>query len=314
MGPMNRPATLRKSGETERPAGASGYSTRDVAALLGISVAQVRSYVREGFLTPGQGARGEHRFSFQHLILLRTAKGLLEARVPHRRIVQALRNLRDQLPEGRPLTGVRISAQGHHVVVRDGREVWNPESGQALLDFEVADLAREAASLDEQRLRKQTALRGPTELDTEPDTEPESARGWFERGMELEAEGAPEAQGAAEAEDAYRHALEMDPAMADARLNLGRLLHESGKALEAEAHYRRALESRPGDPTALFNLGVALQDLGRSAEAAEAYEKALENAPDLADAHYNLAVVYGDLGRKQSAIRHLKTYRTLARA
>lgn len=311
MGPMNRPATLRKSGETERPAGASGYSTRDVAALLGIPIAQVRSYVREGFLTPGQGARGEHRFSFQHLILLRTAKGLLEARVPNRRIVQALRNLREQLPEGRPLTGVRISAQGHHVVVRDGREIWNPESGQALLDFEVADLAREAASLDEQRLRKQAMLAesaDPADRETEADVEPESARGWFERGMELEAEGSPEA------EDAYRHALEMDPALADARLNLGRLLHEGGKALEAEAHYRRALESRPGDPTALFNLGVALQDLGRAAEAAEAYEKALESAPDLADAHYNLAVVYGDLGRKQSAIQHLKTYRTLARA
>ena len=50
-------------------------------------------------------------------------------------------------PSDRALTGVRISAQGHHVVVRDGGDVWNPESGQAFFDFELAELAREAATL-----------------------------------------------------------------------------------------------------------------------------------------------------------------------
>lgn len=294
MGPMNRPASLSSPGE----AGAGGYSTRDVAALLGIPVSQVRSYVRSGFLLPAQGPRGEHRFTFQDLILLRTAKGLVEARVPQRRIVLALRNLREQLPEGRPLTGVRISAQGHHVVVRDGREVWNPESGQALLDFEVSELAREAASLEQ---RRQSARAG----DVQEAEEIDSAEAWFERGAELEPDDP------AAAEEAYRQALEIDPAMADACLNLGRLLHEAGRTVEAEAHYRRALESRPDDATALFNLGVALQDLGRPAEAAEVYEMALENEPSLADAHYNLAVVYEDLGRKRSAIGHLKSYKRL---
>jgi tetratricopeptide (TPR) repeat protein len=294
---MNRPASLSSPGETERPAGASGYSTRDVAALLGVSVAQVRSYVRAGFLSPEQGARGEHRFSFQDLILLRTAKGLVAARVPHRRIVLALKNLRDQLPEGRPLTGVRISAQGHHVVVRDGREVWNPESGQALLDFEVAELAREAASLERQE-----------DLGRRRRREPEPALACYERGVDLELDDPREAA------DAYRQALELDPAFADAHLNLGRLLHEAGKTIEAEAHYRRALEARPEDPIALFNLGVALQDLRRLAEAAETYEKALELDPELADAHYNLAVVYEELGRKRSAIRHLKSYKSLTGA
>jgi tetratricopeptide (TPR) repeat protein len=298
MGSMNRPASLSSPGE----AGASGYSTRDVAALLGIPVAQVRSYVRSGFLAPGQGPRGEHRFTFQDLILLRTAKGLVEARVPSRRIVQALRNLRDQLPEGCPLTGVRISAQGHHVVVRDGREVWNPESGQALLDFEVSELAREAASLESQRERRQLASLEPIE-----ETAADSADEWFDRGVELEMDDP------AAAADAYRQALELDPSMVDAHLNLGRLLHEAGRTVEAEGHYLRVLESRPDDPTAFFNLGVALQDLGRPAEAAEIYEKALEIDPALADAHYNLAVVYEELGRKKAAIRHFKSYKLLSR-
>src|SRR4051794_31864838 len=236
---MNRSSALQQPGELDRPASPSGYSTKDVAALLGLSAEQVRSYVRAGFLSPAQGPRGEYYFSFQDLILLRTAKGLLAARVPRRRVRLALQNLREQLPGDRALTGVRISAQGHHVVVRDGRDVWNPESGQAVFDFELSELAREASTLP---LRT---------VETEPDEEPEGAADWYERGSELE-EASPE-----EAMAAYRRALEIDPGLADAHVNLGRLLHESGRAAEAERHYRLALTARPEDPTAAFNLGVA---------------------------------------------------------
>lgn len=290
---MSQAAFLRPQDEPERPV-ASGYSTRDVAALLGLSVAQVRSLIRDGFLSPAQGPRGEYRFSFQDLILLRTAKGLLEADVPRRRIRMAIQKLQQQLPEGRPLTGVRITAQGHHVVVRDGREVWIPESGQILLDFQVAELERQASSLVRHEEAKKRRGR-----------EPSTAEAWFEHGCEIEAEDPDEAMAA------YCRALELDPDLPDAHLNLGRLLHELGKIEEAEACYRRALEGRPGDPTAAYNLGVALQDLGRLAEAAEAYEAVLAEDGSFADAHYNLAVVYEGLGRRQAAFRHLKTYRSL---
>ena len=289
---MNRSSALQQPGELDRPPSPSGYSTKDVAALLGLSAEQVRSYVRAGFLSPVQGLRGEYYFSFQDLILLRTAKGLLAARVPRRRVRLALQNLREQLPEDQPLTGVRISAQGHHVVVRDGSDVWNPESGQAVFDFELAELAREASTLP---------LHTP---ETKPD-EPEGAEDWYERGSELE-EAAPE-----EAMAAYRQALEIAPGLADAHVNLGRLLHERGETAAAERHYRLALAARPEDETAAFNLGVALQDLGRLAEATEAYEKALEIDRDLADAHYNLSGLYERLGQPEAAFRHLRTYRTL---
>ena len=192
---MNRSSALQQPGELDRPASPSGYSTKDVAALLGLSAEQVRSYVRAGFLAPEQGPRGEYYFSFQDLILLRTAKGLLAARVPRRRVRLALQNLREQLPEDQPLTGVRISAQGHHVVVRDGSDVWNPESGQAVFDFELAELAREASTLP---LR---ALPGPLQ---EVPEEPESGAEWYERGWEMEEEDLPE-----EAMAAYRRALEL---------------------------------------------------------------------------------------------------------
>ncbi|HEY0782912.1 MAG TPA: tetratricopeptide repeat protein [Thermoanaerobaculia bacterium] len=277
------------------PAARHGYSTRDVAALLGLSVAQVRSYVRAGLLTPVRGPGREQLFTFQDLILLRAAKGLIAARVPSRRIQKALAKLRQQLPDGRPLSGVRISARGQEVVVRDGGELWLPESGQALFDFAVAELAKEAATLP--------LL--PVQESVPP---PETAEGWYARGYELEEEQP------AEAIAAYRHALEMEPAHADAHLNLGRLLHEGGRVLEAERHYRLACAARPDDATAAFDLGVALQDLGRVEEAIAAYEQALALDPRLADAHYNLTGLYELLGQSATAFGHLRTYFKLTQA
>src|SRR5438094_9924877 len=112
-----------------------GYGAREVAKMLGLSVSEVRAYVRAGFLEPTRGPRGELRFSFQDLVLLRTAKGLISQNVAPARVRKALRKLRAQLPDGRPLSGVHISAEGNRIVVRDGRTRWQPESGQALLDF-----------------------------------------------------------------------------------------------------------------------------------------------------------------------------------
>ena len=260
--------------------------------------------MRAGFLSPPQGPRGEYSFSFQDLMLLRTAKALLAARVPRRRVRLSLQNLRGQLPDGRAMTGVRISAQGHQVVVRDGGELWNPESGQALFDFEVAALAREASTLAPRAFSAGSGEPAARGADGEP-----AAADWYARGEELEAEGSPAAVAAAIA--AYRRAIASEPGLADAHLNLGRLLHELGKTAEAEQCYREALAARPGDATAAFNLGVALQDLGRLREAAAAYEAALAIDRTLADSHYNLAGIHEQLGEPEAAFRHLRTYRTL---
>src|SRR5690242_226276 len=99
-----------------------GYSSRDVARLLGLTVAQVRGFARDGFLTPapGRGRRRALQFSFQDLVILRTAKALVAARIPSRRIRRALRRLRQQLPRGRSLAELRIAAEGDRIVVSDG--------------------------------------------------------------------------------------------------------------------------------------------------------------------------------------------------
>jgi tetratricopeptide (TPR) repeat protein len=274
---------------------AGGYSLKDVAGLLSLSEAQVRGFVRSGLLTPARGVRGEQRFGLHDLVLLRTAKALL-ARVPPRKLHRALARLKEQLPRGRPLTGVRITAAGEELVVRDGGSSWEADSGQRVLDFEVADLAREVAPLA--RRAAAQALAAAEQVD---------ADGWFELAEDLEPCDLERAR------DAYRRCLELDPHHVDAHVNLGRLLHEAGQTQAAETHYRMALVLRPQDATAAFNLGVALEDLGRTAEAIPAYERALRADADHADAHFNVARLYERGGRKAAALRHLQAYRRLTR-
>jgi tetratricopeptide (TPR) repeat protein len=272
-----------------------GYTSQDAAKLLGLSIAQVRAFARDGFLTPGRGPRGELQFSFQDLVILRTAKGLVAARIATRRIRGALKRLRAQLPRGRSLAELHIAAEGDRIVVSDGETTWSPESGQMQLDFAVAELATKAAPMARRAAKE--ARKVEDEL---------SAEDWYELGLELEV-ATP-----AEARDAYRRALELDAHHADAHVNLGRLLHEQGLVEEAERHYRLALREAPDHTTAAYDLGIALEDLGRPADAIEAYRAALVTDPRLADAHYNIARLYEKVGKKAAALRHFSAYRRLA--
>lgn len=271
-----------------------GYSVREVASAAGLTAAQVRAYAKEGFLRPETNAKGELRFTFHDLVVLRTAKELMAAEIPPRKIRRALRRLQEQLPGGRPITAVRIAAQGDRVVVQDGDTLWTPEDGQVLFDFAVADLASKVAPFSQRNIER--AREGEADLD---------AADWYQLGCELEISDEREAR------DAYRRAVELDPLHADAHVNLGRLLHEEGEVEAAIKHYRIALACDAGHATAAFNLGVALEDQQRFPEAIQAYFAALEADGELADAHYNLAGIYEHLGKRQAAFRHLKAYRSL---
>jgi tetratricopeptide (TPR) repeat protein len=194
------------------------------------------------------------------------------------------------------LTAVRIGVEGSRIVAEDGTRRWQPESGQGLLDFSAGALADEPVP----QVRGAFLEAGSAEPDF-------SADEWFEWGCELEP-GSPE-----EAIAAYRRAIDIDPAHADAHVNLGRLLHEAGDAAGASPHYEAALTSRPEDATAAFNLGVAQEDLGRLPEALLAYQRAVRLDPENADAHFNAAALAEKLGRTAEALRHLRTYRKLTR-
>lgn len=276
-----------------------GYSVEDVARLLGLSLKQVQGYVKSGFLAPARDGEGALRFSFQDVVLLRTAKGLVGARIPSARVKRALARLRQQLPDGRPLTGVAIAADGKRIVVRDGGAQWNPESGQVLLDFQVRELHDEAQAL--------TAWKPKAEPKKDPAAEKrQAAEDWYQTGCIREDEGDKDGALAA-----YKKAIALDGEHADAHINAGRVCHERRELANAVRHYQRALELRSDDAVAAFNLGVAFEDQERLDEAVGAYLTAVSSDPRAADAHYNLAGLYERLGDRAGAIRHLRAYKKL---
>jgi tetratricopeptide (TPR) repeat protein len=271
------------------------YSTREVAELLGITTARVRSLMRAGVVTPQRASTGRAAFSFQDLVLLRTAKGLIDANVPARRITKALQALASQLPTDRPLSAVRVRIDGDRVIVRDSSSSWEPESKQTVLDFSLRELGEKVAPLARESVQR--ALRTASTADD-----------LFHAALESEEIGAT-----ADAESAYRSAIAAEPAHVSAHINLGRLRHTAKALDEAERLYRRALELEPSHPTARFNLGVVLEDRGATADAIAEYLEAVRLDPRVADVHFNLARLYQQSGDQQAALRHFSRFRALTR-
>lgn len=270
----------------------SHYTTQDVARILDLSTDKVRRYARAALVEPDRGARNQYRFSFQDLVVLRTARDLEHADVPARRIHRALKTLQNRLQNGQTLTSLRIVADAEHVVVEDRGSRWAPESGQFQIDFGSDETRRDVVTLSRH---------------AEPDIE-RSADEWYELACSIEAASPYEAQAL------YRRAIEVDPGHADARVNLGRLLHEEERYGEARDEYARALEAAPEHATAAFNLGVVLEDLGEVSDARDAYHHAIEFDPQLADAFYNLSRIYEEQGDRAAALRYLQRYERLTRS
>jgi tetratricopeptide (TPR) repeat protein len=266
------------------------YSVRDVERVLRLSRSTIQGLIKGGFVRPTRGPRRQYRFSFQDLILLRTARALTQAKVPTRRIRRSLEDLRQHLPETAPLSGLSIRAVGDRVVVRDGKTHWQVDDGQYVLELDVSVSHGELRVVERHEPTAETR---------------EQPRDWFSEGLQLESIDPRAAQ------EAYERAVGDDPHNVAAWINLGRLLHEHGGEREAEAVYQRALRSCGPDSLLMFNLGVVLEDLGRQGAALDAYQSALEEDPDLADCHFNLARLYESLGKPQHAIRHLGQYRRL---
>ncbi|MGH6973529.1 MAG: tetratricopeptide repeat protein, partial [Stellaceae bacterium] len=96
------------------------------------------------------------------------------------------------------------------------------------------------------------------------------------------------AQNDAASIDAYRRAVELQPDLADAHMNLGVVLRRQGQAQAAVACFRRAIELRPDGAAAYDNLAGMLTEMGQLDEAVAASRRALDLGPTSAEAHSNL--------------------------
>lgn len=267
------------------------YSTAEVARLFGLTESRLRYWDRSGFLGPSGRSGNRRYYTFQDLIGLRAAKGLLDEGLPLHRVRRSVDALRGTLPKvTRPLSELRVVTDGHTVVVRDEQGTFEADTGQQVLDFDVRSLRDDVVRV----------------LRPRKDDRERRARAYerYLEGCRLDEDEATIDR----AEDAYREAVTLDPTLANALVNLGNVRYRRGAEDEAEALYRQALGVDPTQPEAHYNLGFLCFERGDADGAAVHFREALEQDPSFADAHFNLAMALEELGRSGEARGHWKTY------
>jgi len=264
------------------------FTLRELTRLLRLTARRAAQLRRLGLLrADGEGYR------FRDLVACRVGATLLEAGATVRGVREALEGARRLAPDAEaPLAELRLRVEGRRVVMEQGRLRFDARTGQGLLDFSEAELAREAAeSLSWGRVR--------------PLTPPaQDAEAWFARASAWD--GDPERWEAAV--DAYEHVVSIDAGYAAAWNNLGLLQHRMGHYERAGQCYAAALQADEACVQAAFNLGALHEDLGDFPAAITWYRRAIEMEPDYADAHFNLAGVLGKVGRAAAAARHWRRY------
>jgi tetratricopeptide (TPR) repeat protein len=262
------------------------YNTKDLERLFGLPASAVRSLTRAGHISPIKRG-GRLHYSFQDLLMLRTASALRSANISANKINRTLQTLRATLPSGAALNQRSLTALGNQIAIREGKMLWESESGQYALALDIGEEKGGLHVISRQSASPPSA---------------ESADEHFAKAFALEEEN-PQGSIAA-----YEACLKADPQHLEARTNLGRLLHIAGRLAEAERVYRSA--DQP-DPLLAFNLAVLLEDLNREREAIQSYREALTLDPEMADAHFNLARLYERARDPKASLRHLLAYRRM---
>ena len=177
-------------------------------------------------------------------------------------------------------------------------------NGQLTLDFRIDAQHAKVLQLKRREPPPMAAL-----MDPPPLAEDSTADQYFAAASILD-DGNPE--NFDEASTAYRRALEIDPYLVPALINLANIHYSGDEIAEAQALYERAIALDPEVFEAHFNLGNIFHDLGRYREAQACYRDALKLNPAYADAHFYLAVTLEKNGQSQEARAHWKAYQQLA--
>ncbi|MGE0790981.1 MAG: tetratricopeptide repeat protein [Sandaracinaceae bacterium] len=286
--------------DAERPASAQRrarepygelFSRAEIARLFQIPEGRLRYWDRSGFLKPS-GRVGRRRFyTFQDVISVRAAHGLLAQGAPLPVVRRGLESLARTLPHvTRPLNELRVTTVSGTMVVREQDRAFDAATGQLQLDFDVRELRDDVLRV----LRP----RGP---------DPEQRRRAYQHyleGCRLDEDESTFDH----AERCYEQAFALDPGLANALTNWGNLRFRRGAVEDAEQLYVRALAIDPEQPEALYNLGFLAFERGGHDDAAKFFARAVVLDPGFADAHFNLAMAYEELGRSREARPHWARY------
>jgi tetratricopeptide (TPR) repeat protein len=267
------------------------YDSKDLERLFGLPPSAVRALARAGNINPVR-RKGKLHYTFQDLVVLRTASALRAAKIPSQRINRTLQELRSALPPAASLNQLSLTALGNRIAIRENGALRESDSGQYALALEIV----------EEKGQLHVIKRQDDAAAAEPASSAAASDELYDRALALE-DSAPE-----KARLAYEAVLQADPHHLEARINLGRLLHEAGRLREAEQIYRGAVQR---EALLTFNLAVLLEDLGREPDAIKAYRDTLAMDPAFADAHFNIARLYERAQDPQASLRHLLAYRRM---
>lgn len=184
-------------------------------------------------------------------------------------------------------------------------------SGQLAFDFQVERQPAKVLTLRRPPASTPNRARpgGSTLAADRQAADPAQAEQYFAMGSSLD-DGSPEKRD--EAAAAYRRALEADPRLVPALINLANIHYGQEHLIEAMALYERAVLLEPDVFEGYFNLGNIHHDLGRYRHAEEYYLHALAVNPRYPEAHLYLAVALEKDGRSEEARPHWRAYATMA--
>jgi tetratricopeptide (TPR) repeat protein len=230
------------------------YSALELKKLFDLPVSLLKSLADDGFIQPDRSGDAG-LYSFQDLSVLRTASALRAAKIPVRKIKQALQKLRDTLPHSN-LNALAVEPTGSKVTAlknddapapplkaehyfADGFELEDTDIQAALKAYEAC-LKIDPDHVDA-RINLGRLLHVGGELKRAEkiyrDAKNPNALLHFNFGVLLEDAGKE-----AESMIQYRQAIALDPALADAHFNLARLHENAQQPREALRHllaYRR---------------------------------------------------------------------------
>jgi tetratricopeptide (TPR) repeat protein len=110
----------------------------------------------------------------------------------------------------------------------------------------------------------------------------------------------------AEAIADHERAIEANPQLIQAHINLISLYARAGQFDKAEKRYRSAIAANPNMADSHYNFGVLMAMQEKYTEAAAAFQRSIELNPFNAEAHYNFAAIIEGSGRLDEAARHFR--------
>ena len=109
-----------------------------------------------------------------------------------------------------------------------------------------------------------------------------------------------------EAADAFRRALQLDPGLVTARINLGIALFNVPDLPAAQKELQAAIAAAPTAPQPHYVLGLAAKTQNRTEEAIAEFQKVLQIDPNDVGANVNLGQLYAQQRKYQEAITVLR--------